>query len=472
MNLGRRSFLFSGGAFALAAGCRSTVLFGRPDLTFGVVSDIHITTPKSCRLLERSFRYFKRRGVDAVMISGDLTDWGLKSGFVYLKQTWDKVFAGTETEPLFCTGNHDFDGWRYGDMAAEMRANGYSDDDAMSKAGMAHCWQEVFDEPYSPVRMRTVKGYDFVSGEFKGYDRLVEFMGKNGKRLAGEKPFFYFQHLPIKETTVDSFGWADDGSVGPILAKYPNCVAFTGHTHRPFIDERSIWQGGFTVVNVPSLSYASLPGQPEHENGGGPRDGKSTQTMQKLPFRRDQRGGQGYVVSVWKDQLVIERRDLEEDDSDAPEWVVPLPACRATKPYAYESRETAEPVPWFPEGAQLELQTRNTENRRGHWAIVMDCRFPTAVMPEGSRVFDYEITAVPKDGSKPLKKYFFSPAYAKMAKYEPEMQRFWFDVKELPQGVDYALEVRARNCFGKVSAPLVSSVWHGTPEPEKEGEKK
>ena len=93
----------------------------------------------------------------------------------------------------------------------------------------------------------------------------------------------------------------------------------------------------------------------------------------------------------------------------------------------------------------------------------MNCEFPSAVVPKGSRVFDYEIRAVPKDGSAPLVKYFYSPAYAKMAKFEPARQRFWFDVAELPQDKDYVLEVRARNCYGKTSRPLMSGVWHGKP---------
>ena len=41
--------------------------------------------------------------------------------------------------------------------------------------------------------------------------------------------------------------------------------------------------------------------------------------------------------------------------------------------------------------------------------------------------------------------------------------RFWFDAAEVPQDVDYTLEVRACNCFGKASRPLVSKVWHSVP---------
>ena len=74
-----------------------------------------------------------------------------------------------------------------------------------------------------------------------------------------------------------------------------------------------------------------------------------------------------------------------------------------------------------------------------------------------------ELGATLADGSEPLVKRFLSPAYAKMAKYEPERQRFWFDVAELPQDREYVIEVRARNCYGKTSRPLVSGLWRSEP---------
>ena len=463
MKMNRREFLFSAGAVTFLGGCRAYDLFGTPEMTFGVVSDIHVTTPKSCRLFERSLRQFRRRGVDAVVIPGDLTDWGLRSSLTYVKATWDKVFAGTDVVPLFCTGNHDYDGWTYGDMTMEMHANGYSEDEALVKNDIAAQWRQVFGEDFANVRCRTVKGFDFVSCEFgaRNGKELKAWFDANRRRFADGRPFFFFQHLPIRGTTADSAGWADNGVTKPVLDAFPNCIAFTGHAHCPFTDERQIWQGTFTAVGCPSLSYAWFPG--EHENGEGDRRGKSKQAMPMIAARRDLRGGQGFVVSVWSDRVVIERRDLEEEEEGAPAWLVPLPLAKAAQPYANGVRDGAEPVPQFPRGAELDIETRNTENRAGHWAIVLNCEFPSAVMPEGHRVFDYEIRAVPRDGSAPLVKSFFSPAYPKMAKFEPARQRFWFDVAELPQDKEYVIEVRARNCFGLKSVPLVSGVRRGKP---------
>ena len=464
--MNRRDFLISVGAAALLPGCRSCDFFGLPELRFGVISDIHLRTAadKSIAMLERAFRYFRSRHVDAVVIAGDLSDWGVRSGLEYLKSAWDKVFRDTETVPLFCTGNHDYDGWWYDDMAVEMYANGYSERDALVKRGLAEQWQEVFDEPFANVRCRTVKGYDFVSCEYGAKDgkELKGWFNANAGRLRGGRPFFFFQHMPIRGTTIDSFGWADDGVTKPILDAYPNCIAFTGHTHRPFTDERQIWQGEFTAIGIPSLSYAGFP--PGHENGRKDRTGKATEAMQAIPVRPDLRGGEGFVVNVWPDRIVVERRDLEEDGEEgAPEWLIPL---NADKPFAFGGRESQEPVPAFPVGACLDVETRNTENRKGHWVIVMNCEFPSAIVPSGHRVFDYEIRAVLTDGTVAMTKRFLSPAYAKMAKYEPARQRFWFDVADLPEGQDYVIEVRARNCFEMCSQPLVSNVWHGETIPK------
>ena len=71
----------------------------------------------------------------------------------------------------------------------EMHANGYSEDDHTTNFGQAKVWEEVFGEPYAPVRVRTVKGYDFVSAEWLGFDTLPEWMREHGARFRGTKPF-------------------------------------------------------------------------------------------------------------------------------------------------------------------------------------------------------------------------------------------------------------------------------------------
>ena len=459
----RRDFILSSLAASFVAGCRTMDLFGRPALTFGVVSDIHVTSSGTEARYEKALQLFKSRGADAVMVCGDIADWGTVGSWEHVRDAWQRVFGGTDTVPLLCTGNHDFEGWWYGDMTMDMHASGHSEDEAAAKAkgGVKAEWERVFGEEYAPVRLRTVKGYDFVSTEYASDDKgkhrpdAAAFLVAYAKRLRDSgKPFFYFQHPPTKGTTGDS-------GVFPVLKNFPNAIAFTGHTHRPFVDERQIWQGEFTVIGTPSLSYPSLPG---HENGSAKRDGTAANAMPMIPVRRDLEGTQGFFVNVYADRVVVERIDVEADEWDreaAPAWIIPLDGA---KPFAPAEAEKRVPVPAFPDGAEVRCEMRNTENRQGKWTIVMTCEFPSAVVPEGWRVFDYEIRAVPKDGSEPLVKRFYSPAYHKLPSCEPERQRFWFDVAQLPQDKDYTIEVRARNCFEKASEPIVAKrVFHGKP---------
>ena len=45
-------------------------------------------------------------------------------------------------------GNHDYDGWAYGDMTMEMHANGYSEADRMDK-DLPAAWAEIFGEKFA-----------------------------------------------------------------------------------------------------------------------------------------------------------------------------------------------------------------------------------------------------------------------------------------------------------------------------------
>ncbi|MBR3220729.1 MAG: metallophosphoesterase [Kiritimatiellae bacterium] len=473
----RRDFLRSVSAVATTLGFPS--LWGRererPLLTLGVVSDTHIGPREAAANFEQTLRFFRDRKVDAVMNCGDLADWGLRSGFRYVAEAWNKVFPGgkgAEGRPvrkLFCTGNHDYEGWWYPDMAAEMHALGYSEDDAAVKLGMKDCWEEVFQEEFAPIRRRTVNGFDFISAEWYGRDMAPghnlapDWLREHGGELDPSKPFFFFLHAPPAETTTGSFSNNPvQRQITQALSAFPNAISISGHAHRTINDERTIWQGAFTAVSVPSLSHAGVR-DGGYENGGDVRDGTSSRAMPIIPARLRRERPQGLVVTVFRDRMELERYDFVKFVHTAPTWHLPLPVTASNRPYEPKAHAARIPVPEFSSDAALSLRTRNTETRGGNWEIVMIAEFPAATAVRNARAFDYELRAVPIDGAKPMVKRFLSPAFHKLKEEEPSRMKFWFNVLDLPQDVEYRIEAYPRNCFGVCGKPLVSALRRGKP---------
>ena len=463
----RRGFL--GGALALvgAGGCRSLgIVAEKPNLVFGVISDVHVTTPESTGVFVRTLKYFRDRKVDAVMISGDLTDWGLKSSLRYLADAWRSVFPddrapdGRRVERIFCTGNHDYEGFRYSDMAFDMQVRGYSDDEALSKQGMKKCWEDIFNEPFAAVRRRTVKGYDFISAEWSEgrpwNEAADEWFAQNGMTLDPKKPFFFFTHFPLGGTTSCS---KPKAATVKALKSMPNAVAFSGHRHWTLNDERSIWQGEFTAIAVPSLSYSRMPNG--YENGYDSRDGNPKASMQKIPSRARLEEAQGFLVSVFDDRMEIERRDFTYGVEAAPAWIV-TPPTENNRPFAFGNRIKRSPVPQFPAGASLKTRIANSEDRNGCWAIMVMLDFPSAKAVKG-RVYDYEVRVETEDGTVPAVKRFLSPAFYKLERDEPAFQSFAFNAKDLPKAGKYRFRVYPRNCFGICGRPIESKVFESAP---------
>ena len=470
--LTRKGFLAGLLSSGAAAGCRSVPWIGgpAPRLRLGVVSDTHITTQESTEMFRRSLAYFRKRGADAVLVAGDLTDWGLLSSLRFVKEAWDDEMGGTGIVPLFVTGNHDFDGWWYGDMTLDMHIQGFSEDEALVGRGMKGCWEEVFGEPYDAVRRRTVKGFDFVSAEWgpgaeSNKAQTVAWLSAHAGGFPKDRPVFFMRHAPLPETVSSSPRNSRDPVVTEALKGLPNCFAFTGHTHWTLNDERSIWQdSGLTAISVPSLSYTSIPRG--YENGYEKRDGKCAHGMGIIPSRLNLIEAQGFFVSVYDGETVVERYDFEECEEAADPWVVPMPPA-AGRPYAFSEHAKRVPVPEFPGGAAVKTRIENSDRRNGTWTIFVALEFPAARASGGGRVFDYEVRAVSENGAPAVSKKFLSPAFYRLARHEPETMRFRFDAMDLPESGRYRFEVVARNCFGAESAPLYSRYFQSVPGKDK-----
>lgn len=465
----RRGFLGALLASAAAGGCAGggRWWFGQaPNLRFGVISDIHITTPESADRFRLALAHYRDLGADAVIVAGDLTDWGNLSSLEYMAEAWRDVFPddrgadGGRVEKLFVTGNHDLDGWKYGDMTLDMHTQGYSEDEALSKLGIAECWRRTFGEPYDKMRIRTVKGYDFVSAQWSSGDNahIAGWLGENADRLKKTgRPFFFFRHCPVPGTEPR---YARSDALTEAFRALPDAVVFTGHTHRSFFDERAIWQDGFTAVCVPSMSYTSIP--KDYENGSGSRRGDCALGMERIAAREELMQPQGFFVRIYDDRMEIDRYDYSRMTEAAAPWVVPLGPGR-DEPFTRARRVASLPVPQFREGDAIKTYVTNSDTRNGHWRIFMTLEFPAATAVKDARAFDYEARVEFTAGGTGAVKRFLSPGFFRLPDEEEKTMRFRFDCMDLPEYGRYRFRVYPRNSFGVYGRPIESKEFESKP---------
>ena len=128
--ISRRFFIAGAASFGAFSGCRlfraaSDDGLARPNLVFGVVSDIHISAyastnafAKDAETFRHTLEWFRDQGVDAVMIVGDMADNGMVDQLQGVADVWysvfpdDKTLDGRKVEKPFVYGNHDWEGWR------------------------------------------------------------------------------------------------------------------------------------------------------------------------------------------------------------------------------------------------------------------------------------------------------------------------------------------------------------------------
>jgi len=237
------------------------------------------------------------------------------------------------------------------------------------------------------------------------------------------RPFFYVQHPHPRDTVYGKCAWGmDDGSATRLLSNFPQAIAFSGHSHEPLTNEKSIWRGAFTSVATGSLRYLAADALWNFERTAGYENGKSNvylpggvrredrpaiyaaydspKMMAVETNRPDIRVGQ--IVSVYDDRVEFAKREFVSGLQLGDDWIVELPA----KPRSFASFARAAKPAEFPDGSVLSA-TRTTAKTRGQKrnggdvepqnkaAIRLD--FPAATV--GGQVAEYEICATNVGGS-------------------------------------------------------------------------
>ena len=350
MGMTRKDFLFA----AVAAG--TSFAFGaapkagkRSLLKVGIMSDIHVRRSADVNTggdgwgaddFEKVITVYRDMGADAIMLPGDMADWGLVSQLVEVGKAWERVFpndcglGGRKVEKLFIYGNHDrYPAFFFSEKNLVKRYMGLEDQaarDEYAKTGgisvdCAKAWDKAFHEAWSREYVKTVNGFTFIAANWgSAGGRAAAFVSKVAPKLDPKKPFFFFQHRALGGTCWAERGIpkpsldADGGETTKVLSAYPNAISFAGHNHYTLTDPGVVWHGPFTAFGCSSLRFVNkVP-----PSGGWP---KGT-TWRDKAFGG---GPQSMFMTVYGDEVVVESHRWDMKSGTQAEL---LPAWHVRRP--------------------------------------------------------------------------------------------------------------------------------------------
>ncbi|MBR2837326.1 MAG: metallophosphoesterase [Kiritimatiellae bacterium] len=500
--MNRREFLKGAAALGFAAGgpvLRLAAAYApgrKANMTFGVLSDIHFKIAPDGKGLRPShdasafvhaLEWFRDQGVDAVMVAGDLADTGLVKELEAVAAAWQKAFPndkapdGRRVERVFITGNHDWDAYTYDGGVFVKKL--YPDEAERSAnllcKDLKGCWERIMQEPYVPVYRKVVKGYSFVGAHWQNepchpkcetaFRHVGEWFAANGAKLDPSRPFFYCQHAHLQNTVYGPWAWGhDSGETTAALVKFPNAVAFSGHSHYSLTDDRSIWQGGFTSLGTASLRACATPADELHPDSGYENAWGGLNAYKAMrPLAETSR--QGMLVRVFDDCIAFTRRDFSSDKMLGGDWVVPLPARKA-QPFAFDVRRAKEKAPAFAAGATLAVSKTEATNRGGRAKIngvkknvpqekkaSVRLDFPQADAVRSTRTFFYEATFAADGGKTAVKRILATNVFKPDDAYwTSNGESMTVCLDQLPPA-PFKVEVRAVSALGSRSDPLCGS---------------
>ncbi|MEI5911764.1 LamG-like jellyroll fold domain-containing protein [Bacillus cereus group sp. Bce005] len=390
-------------------------------IVFPVVSDVHIKnsgTDDTFRW-KRAIEQFNTLAPkqDAFVIVGDFTDTGSVQQYDRFMQVYNEN-ANKDAVRMNSLGNHDY--W-----------NGLSVEGAqkrfLEKTGMESIYYH-----------KVVKGYHFLvmspeNGTTHGYysDKQINWLKEEmakAQKDDPEKPIFVFLHQHIKDTVYGSQEWGtqDSAKINEVLKQYPQVITFSGHSHYPLDDPRSIHQKDFTSVGTSSVSYMEVEGGKVQ---GNIPSGASTLS-------------QGLLVEVDDKEVTINRRDFHTNSWTGEPWKIQLPSKKETFTHV-EDRDKEKP--YFAKDAKLSV-SNVTEN-------AATVTFQQAL--DNLLVHSYRVQAKDKQtGEIKNKLLAFSEFYR-----DPVPKELTFTLAGLDGGKTYTLEVVAIDSFGNESVqPLTAEI--------------
>lgn len=440
---------------------------------FAAMSDVHVSSTgskASTKLTSALEQESSKAGgnLDAVLITGDLTDYGKPEQAAALKSVFDGSKVNLKkTKLIAALGNHDLYNGIYGGgekLGGNLIKNAFGDEAYQGATA---------DEVTAGDYHTTVNGYHFIAVNCAQFEGGVKYADSDLNWLKAQlaaaaaddpsKPIIVASHPSITGT---AFGSNDDSAsgksywnsptLGTILKDYPQVIYFSGHMHYPENNERSIWQGDYTAVSLGSVYYCSVEALDEY--GSRYLDmGSSGNLTQDSDL-----DSQGMYVEIDKNNNVkLTRMDFANKEDIKSPWIIPAPKADKSHLLYYTPAQEAlnKTAPTFDAGATVKI------TGAAYGALHM--QFDTA--KDSDLVFCYEISFLDNATGKTIKEistYSDFYIHAKPSEMASNLKKDIYDADNvlspftLKYDKDYYVQVVAVDCFGNKSAPIKSEVYN------------
>ncbi len=394
-------------------------MFADTRLRFIVTSDIHykadndIEKERFEKGMRMAYDYAGKcdyKKIDAFFAVGDFANCGSEAEMLKFKKSLDMVISD-DTKITLMLASHEFhsaDG-QAGAVARLERIFGQKPDNYFSIAGC----------PF--ICISTEDGCSIKEEKQKWLKECLADAVSDSRK----KPVFVFQHPHLTDTVYGSINWGDDDIIS-ILTDYPQVIDFSGHSHAPVNDPRSIHQKYFTSLGTGSLSYFELD-EFDYMYGTVPPDCKEC--------------AQFYIVEVDNDNRVrIIPVDILTESFFFDGYVIEN--CWEPDSFIYtQERALTEPKPYFESTAGVSLKMSDGK---------LNISFPQA-KTEGYRVNSYSVVLRDLIASDILAQKKISSSY-----YRNNMpETVALDIDFSGNKGEYAIEITANGFWFAKSEKLI-----------------
>ncbi len=385
-----------------------------PAIRLIVFTDTHNENENVAAAIDTAYALFDNdevyRGVDGFFGLGDFTSIGTEPDYAAYADVLNE-HVREDTVLINVLGNH------------EMKADNY---------------EQLFTQYFSHETNTVTEINGFICIGFSGERSLTEwtFTPSSLKWLSDEihkaeslsenKPVFVFQHPHPFGTVYGSSVWCTP-QLNPVFAGHSRVISFSGHSHFPMNDPRSINQSTYTAVGVGAMARFELD-----EN----------YIIGQHPERYEDAAQFAVVEADLNGRVRIRGYDLLSGTFFC-DYFIENVNDKDTFAYTYKNMKAHDKAPVFPDNTKA--QAALTEN--GDFRIT----FTEPETSEGFIVHEYKVVIKDGDGKEIFKDNFIADYYIAD---EENSQGFTVSKDILQKGGTYTLEITAESAYHLYSEPV------------------